>query len=167
MDQIRLEHKTYIETTSKVKKSNWTPLPVTNQKRMSFKIVDLNQLDEKIFDFVVISGDDIQSLKMSPCFDKDQVQTMEVKEKVKLIFDTVMNVFDISSLNQLFEISLFKAMVETHVSKMCRGRAIDMLYPSFKNAELKIPRFKPEFSQSQPQPQRVKKEKTYKRYANL
>ena len=58
-------------------------------------------------------------------------------------------------------------MVETHISKMCRGRAIDMLYPSLKNAELKIPRFKPEFSQIQPQPKRVKKDKTNKRYANL
>ena len=67
MDQIRLEHKTYIETISKVRKNNWTPLPVTNKKRMSFKIVDLNQLNEKI------SGDKVDQLlglshlKILPC----------------------------------------------------------------------------------------------------
>ena len=53
---------------AKVKENIWTPLPVKSQERMSFKIVDLNQLEEKIFDFVVISGDEIQSLKMSSCF---------------------------------------------------------------------------------------------------
>ena len=55
---------------AKVKENIWTPLPVKSQERMSFKIVDLNQLEEKIFDFVVISGDEIQSLKMSACFNR-------------------------------------------------------------------------------------------------
>ena len=55
---------------AKVKENIWTPLPVKSQERMSFKIVDLNQLEEKIFDFVVISGDEIQSLKMSSCFNR-------------------------------------------------------------------------------------------------
>ena len=53
-----------------MKENIWTPLPVKSQERMSFKIVDLNQLEEKIFDFVVISGDEIQSLKMSSCFNR-------------------------------------------------------------------------------------------------
>ena len=55
---------------AKVKENIWTPLPIKSQERMSFKIVDLNQLEEKIFDFVVISGDEIQSLKMSSCFNR-------------------------------------------------------------------------------------------------
>ena len=112
-----------------MKENIWTPLPVKSQERMSFKIVDLNQLEEKIFDFVVISGDEIQSLKMSPCFKKDEIMTMKLEDRVKLILDTAKNVFELSSIIQLFEISLFKALVETHVNKVCRGRAIERLYP--------------------------------------
>ena len=114
---------------AKVKENIWTPLPVKSQERMSFKIVDLNQLEEKIFDFVVISGDEIQSLKMSSCFNGDQIDKMDLKSKVNLILDTVRSFFDFESLHQLFEISLFKALVETHFTKVCRGKAIDMLNP--------------------------------------
>ena len=60
---------------------------------------------------------------------RDQINKMDLKSKVNLILDTVRSFFDFESLYQLFEISLFKALVETHFTKVCRGKAIDMLNP--------------------------------------
>lgn len=138
-DQSLLEQKTYMESVSKPKNSCWVPLPVDETPpRLSFKVVDLNQIDDNVKDLVIIHGDEINSLRLCPCFNKEDIATLDNHGKAQVVVESMLSLLGLTSINDLLNISVFKAMIDIHFERLAKAEAMANLGRPIN--PIKIPR---------------------------
>jgi hypothetical protein len=144
LEQARLEQKIYNEIVSQPRTLGWKPIPVQqgsddDQHQMTFAFIESYQLED-VYDMILVSGETVNNITIQSYFDKNEIGHLDFNDKTTIILDVMAAFCGFSSPSELMHIPLFKAMVETHFVKLCRGIAIDTLYPQMKGKEIKMTR---------------------------